>query len=537
MRTFRLTRRPGVPAVAVLLLSAAAAAAQPAPVPPADPPGQLPPVSPMPTTPGSPTVGPAAPPGPSTSAPNNPAPPTSDSAKPNAPQPDKPKWDFRWANPGLFIESANKDYAAHVGGTVHYDSAWYQASPLLELPLVRGGTGRFVDGTNLRRARIFLEGTLYQSVDYKFEMEFANGFFARSAGTAGGVLDVTNSPGPTDAWITVKDVPVLGNVRIGSQKEWFSLEHLNNYRALEFMERSYLFDFSQQTAFNNGFSPGVSAFRTWADDRVFSAVGFYKNESDLIGVGLGFGQYAVTGRLGALPVWEPEEHAFWYFGGAMSHRDPVEGRVQIRIRDNVRNAPFPLLPLLANTGPLPTGTQDLFNLETAAVYGPLTVQAEYTATVLQDVVVGRLPGGVSVPAGADFVLPPGLTGLQPGQTLFFQGCYAQALWLLTGESRTFNNKTYVMNRVVPKRPVRFKPTDGEGCGYGAWEVGVRYTYVDLSNRDVQAGRLDSVTVGLNWYLNAAAKLQFNYDLTHRGDTANPAQGTVHAFGTRLAFDF
>lgn len=515
MRSLIPARRPAGPAVAALAalaLSAAAAVAQP-------------------------PVLPAAPPGPGTSAPGDPAPPTSDSAKPNAPQPDQPKWDFRWGDPGLFVESADKDFTAHVGGTVHYDAAWYQASPLLEAPLDRGGTGRFVDGVNLRRARLLLEGTAYQAVDYKLEVEFANGYFARGTGTAGGPLDITNSPGPTDAWITIKDVPVVGNVRIGNQKEWFSLEALNSHKALEFLERSYLFDFTQPTAFNNGRSPGVSVFRTWLDDRVFTGAGVYKNESNLIGVGLGFGQYAVTGRLAALPVWEPDDHTFWMVGGAMSHRDPVDGRVQVRIRDDIRNAPFPLLNLVANTGPLPTGTQDLFNLQTAAVCGPLTVQSEYAANVLRGVAVGRLPDGATVPAGAGFVLPASVAGIRPGQTLFFQGCYAEALWLLTGETRTFNNKTYVMNRVIPKRPVRLKPKDGEGCGWGAWEVGLRYQYLDLSNRDVQAGRLDAVTLGLNWYLNAAAKLQFNYDVTHRGDVANPAQGTVHAFGTRLAFDF
>ena len=141
-------------------------------------------------------------------------------------------------------------------------TAWYSASPWLELG--PGGTGKFNDGFNLRRGRIFFEGTLYEAVDYKFELEFANGLGFSPVGTTGAVQfnSVTNSPGPTDAWITVKDVPLLGNVRIGSQKEWFSLEHLNNYRALEFLERSYLFDFAQATAFNNGFTPGISVFRT-----------------------------------------------------------------------------------------------------------------------------------------------------------------------------------------------------------------------------------------------------------------------------------
>ena len=46
-----------------------------------------------------------------------------------------------------------------------------------------------------------------------------------------------------------------------------------------------------------------------------------------------------------------------------------------------------------------------------------------------------------------------------------------------------------------------------------------------------------MTLGLNWYRNANAKLQWNYDLTHRGDTTTAAAGTIHAFGMRCAFDF
>lgn len=432
-----------------------------------------------------------------------------------APAADQPKWDLSWQN-GLFFKSADGNFTFHAGGTIHYDAAWYSATPILEI--APGGTGRFNDGVNLRRGRLWMEGTLYKAVDYKFELEFANGLGFSPAGSTGAVQfnSVTNAPGPTDAWITVKDVPFLGNVRIGSQKEWFSLEHLNVYRYLEFMERSYLFDFAQPTAFNNGFSPGISAFRTWANDRIFTAVGGYKNDSDLLGFGQGDGQYAVTGRVAALPIWMPDDKFFWHVGGAMSHRDPVNGQVQIRLRDDIRAAPFPLLNLVANTGLINTSSQNLFNLETALVSGPLTIQAEYTANVLNNASVG--------------------TGPNMGD-LYFSAYYAEALLFLTGESRTWNVKNAFFNRVQPLRPLRLKPTDCDGYGFGAWELGVRYTYVDMSNKAVQAGRLDAVTLGLNWYLNANAKLQFNYDYTQRGDTNNLAQGHIHAFGTRMAVDF
>jgi phosphate-selective porin OprO/OprP len=429
----------------------------------------------------------------------------------------KPGLSATWEN-GAWFRSENNRFVVHFGGTVHYDAAFYQAGPLLQLA-PPAGVGPFNDGANMRRARIFTEGTLYDAVDFKFELEFMNGIGFSPAGTTGPITatSVTNNPGPTDAWINIKDVPFFGNIRIGSQKEWFSLEHLNVYRYLEFMERSYLFDFSQITRFDNGFNPGISAFRTWANDRIFSAIGVYKNDSDLIGFGLGDGQYAVTGRLATTPIYEPDDHYFWHIGGAMSHRDPVNGTVQISVRDNIRNAPFPLLNLLINTAAIPCQSQNLYNLETAAVWGPLTFQAEYTANVLT---------GASPAAGA------------PAQgNLFFQGFYAEMMCFLTGESRTWNAKNFFFNRVNVLRPLRLKPSDCDGYGCGAWEVAVRYSYLDMSNKFVQAGRLDSVTLGLNWYLNSNAKLQWNYDLTHRGDTNEPGQGTVHAFGMRCAFDF
>jgi phosphate-selective porin OprO and OprP len=436
--------------------------------------------------------------------------------------PDKPIFDIDWQN-GVFFQTANKNFSFHAGGAFQYDFAWYSATPVLELAK-KGGIGQFNDGANVRRGRIFFEGTLYQAVDYKFEMEFFNGVGFSPVGTTAPVnsSSVVNSPGPTDAWINIKDVPFFGNVRIGNQKEWFSLEHLTNYRYQEFMEPSYLYDFAQMDRFNNGYSPGISVFRTWLDARVFSGIGMYKNESDLIGFGLGDGQYAVTGRLAALPIWNPDQQSFWSIGGAMSHRDPVTGQVVINVRDNVRNAPFPLLNLLINTGNLNSTAQDLFNFETAAVAGPFTLQAEYTANVVR---------GASVAATTTTPAGPVLGDL------FFQGCYVEGLVLLTGESRTWNTSLFVFNRVIPKHPLRLTHLDEGGSGFGAWELGVRYTYLDVSNKAVQAGRLDSVTIGLNWYLNANAKIQWNYDYTQRGDTNNPAQGHIHAFGMRTAFDF
>ncbi len=523
MRTFdpsRPRRVAGLLVLAALAVTGRAATGQPAADFPSVPPAEVPPAMMFGSTgPAGGTIG--SPGGPADASGGTPAGSnaaaggnTPSNTVPTGAAANAPKFEAVWNN-GLFFQTKDKDFLFHVGGTVHYDGAWYTAPAALER--FPGGTGPFNDGVNLRRGRIRMEGTAYKDYDFLFELEFANGFLPAGTGTAGGnvggVTSVTNSPGPTDAWVTVKNVPFLGNVRIGSQKEPFSLEHLAGYRFLEFMERSYLFDMSQPTAFNNGFSPGISAFRTWADDRVTTAVGVFKNDSDLIGVGVGDGEYAVTGRVTYLPVYDPDQKRILHVGGAMSYRDPVNDQVRVRIRNEVRNAPFPLLNLVADTGTLNADSQTLFNLETAAVLGPVTLQAEYTANLIDRTAV---PGGVD-----------------PG-TAVVQGFYAHGLMFLTGESRTWNPKTATFNRVIPKQNFGF----GSGGGMGAWEVGARYTYLDLNDDGVRGGRLNNATVGLNWYWNPNMRMQFNYDYAYRDAGVNPlARGSIHSFGTRLALDF
>lgn len=439
-----------------------------------------------------------------------PADPPTPKADPLIAPPPAPRLFEAYWNNGLFFRSADGGFTAHVGASLHYDGAWYSGGTgVQKFP---GGVGRFSDGVAARRLRLLMDGSLYSNVDYKLDVELANGFQPAGLTTPTAASTVANSLGLADAWVTLKEVPFLGNVRIGNQKEWFSLEHLETQRALMFMERSYLFDASQPSAFNNARSPGLSAFRTWADDRVFTGVGVYKNVSDTFGFGVGDGQYAVTGRVAALPVWCPEEQYYWHVGGAMSHRDPVDGQVRVRVRNAVRNAPAPLLNLIADTGAINAASQDLFNLETAAAYGPLTVSSEYTANLIR---------GARVGAGPNL------------GTLVYNGFYTQGMVFLTGEHREWDPKTGVFKRVIPLRTLSFK--DGT---FGAVETGVRYSYLDLDDKGVNGGRLNGVTYGVTWYWNANVRLQFNYDYLYRDGGPNPlAKGAIHSFGTRLAVDF
>jgi len=421
------------------------------------------------------------------------------------------KMNATWKD-GVFIETANRDFWFHPGGVLQYDGAFFQAND----QVMNGtkGTGPLNDAANLRRFRLRIEGGFGEVLEFMSEFEFADGF---STGTPATAANTFNTLGPTDVWLQFNKLPVLGHVRIGNQKEWIGLEHLNSFRFLEFMERSLLFDAFIPTPFSNGFSPGISAYNTILNERAFWAVGAYKNERDLFGFANGDGMYAATGRLAALPIYENNGQRLLHVAVAGSYRDPVDGTVQFRVRPEIRNAPFPLLPLLANTGQITADSQQLGAAEVAAVLGPLTIQAEYTSSFLQNASQGNLKN----------------LG-----TVFYQGWYVQATYFLTGEFRPYNKQLFAFGRVVPNEPYHL--VDGVGgwlFGHGAWELAARYTNLDLSNSGINGGVLDNITLGVNWYLTSNSKIQWNYDFTHRTEVGGTSNGDIHAFGMRFALDF
>ena len=81
---------------------------------------------------------------------------------------------------------------------------------------------------------------------------------------------------------------------------------------------------------------------------------------------------------------------------------------------------------------------------------------------------------------------------------------------------------------------------GIASGWGAWQVALRYSYLDLTDNDVQGGIEENVTLGLVWYFNANSSLQFNAiygDIRDRAPVAGFSAGHFTAMGTRLRIDF
>ena len=83
------------------------------------------------------------------------------------------------------------------------------------------------------------------------------------------------------------------------------------------------------------------------------------------------------------------------------------------------------------------------------------------------------------------------------------GFSSQLAWRLTGEARPYDATNGLFGRVTPAAPL------GSG-GPGAFELGLRVTYVDLADAAIQGGKLTTYGTVLNWYPEARVRLSANF---------------------------
>lgn len=420
-----------------------------------------------------------------------------------------------WRN-GLEIESAHKDFRIHVGGRTQFDAIWLDASAgALD---GAGGAGEG-DSLNFRRARFRIDGTFWELCEFAAEYDFVNSVndnvgLQPPSETLGNVIHVTS---PTDLWWDVKEVPVVGHIRVGQFKEPLGLEHNNSSRFLDFLERSFNQD-AFTGPFNNGFSPGIMVWNMRQDKRFTYAVGIFKTTNNVFGFGVGDGEYAVTARLTGLPIYdEPSNGRFLvHVGGAVSYRALDDHRIRIRSRASLRNGPGILNPVLVDTGFFTGDSQTLLVPELAVVWGPLHLQAEYAASL-----VDNARHGAGAPLG----------------TAFAHGYYVQAMWFLTGEHRAYDYERAAFTRVVPyENAYVVRRKTGPAFGRGAWQLGVRYAQLDLRDPGLDGGVVEDVTIGVNWFWNPNLKIQANYVFASRVAPGGGG-GDINGFGMRLAHDF
>ena len=416
-------------------------------------------------------------------------------------------------------------YASHIRHSLgnrnsepaQFDTVFLQNNPAAFINA--GGIGG-QDALDFRRARLRADGTMYGTIDWATEYDFVNSSNLEQVTPPGSTptgneTNVAHVPAPTDLWVNFREVPLVGNIKIGNHKEPIGFEHLTSSRYLDFMERSFNQDIFYG-AFNNGFTPGISIYDNWSDDdRGTWTTGVFKNVNNVFAFGVGDGEYAWTSRVTYLPWYEDEGKYLMHLGVAGSIRDPNNGVTRYRTRGSLRNGPGALNPQLANTGLFTTSDVEFGALEWVLQMDSLLLQSEYTCAWNRN----SVGNGSGAPVGTQL------------GNVFVYGWYAEALYFLTGEHRDYEKKSGVFGRVIPH------DNFGSKCGCGAWQVAARYSTANLSDSGLDGGQVDDVTLGLNWFLNPNMKVQTNYVYTTRDTQAGIGGGNYSGVGMRLAWDF
>ncbi|MGQ0615343.1 MAG: OprO/OprP family phosphate-selective porin [Planctomycetaceae bacterium] len=373
---------------------------------------------------------------------------------------------------GLTFETSDKRFKVVIGGQVQVDWFFKEGDARLngDFP------GIEEDGVTFRRIRLHGKGTVYEVVDFSVDLEFAGSESAVTGvtTTTDGDGDVTSVTTTTtrvgsvqlrNVFLGLKKLPVVGNLRVGHFKEPIGLDELTSSLSTLFMERSPL-----MAAFAPAFNTGVMAFDTELEERLTWAVGVFRQTSEAGGGADEDGAYALSLRVTGLPLQDRERNLLVHLGASFSMRDPSGGRTRLRARPSVATGPRVL-----DTGNIANDSYVTLGLEVALVYGPFSIQGEYLM--------------------ADFDAPG-----DPS----FGGFYVAASFWITGESRPYEASKATFGRARPKSDFR-----GGAGGWGAWEVAIRLTDLDLDDGAILGGGLLDWVFGIRWHLNASTRVLFD----------------------------
>lgn len=361
------------------------------------------------------------------------------------------------------LPAAHADDAvtAKFSGRLHYDFARFDND-------ARGTRER--DGDDLRAAWLAVSGK-FHGVDYKLETDVSGHksiardvYIARSFGTT--------------------------TVTAGQFKQFFTLDDRGSSNHIPAVERSWL---AQVLAPTYRLGVGVNGYQDdffWSGS-VYSleSIDNWKSKGRAAGARAGYSPWHDAGQvlhLGAALAHERYDNP----GASGASALRVQPRVAGYFGDNSRLS-------LVNFANGRDVSVDKYGLEAAGVHGAWSWQGEYGGALYDD-------------------------GQQRARV---QSGYAQATWLLTGETRPYDAKAGRFTQLKPQRDS------------GAWELVARYDHVEGKQwpRELSA---DAWTVGVNWYARKYARVMLDWtDTRRRDEVANRTLDHTGVLAGRLQLDF
>jgi phosphate-selective porin OprO/OprP len=370
---------------------------------------------------------------------------------------------------GLRVRTSDDAFALKVGARMHADASGHFDTR---------AASKADNGTEIRRARLYVSGTLYEDFLYMAEADFA------------------------DNQVAVKDFLLgytglsWGTFHAGHQKQPFSLAVEMSSNDIPFVERGV------DTDLLIPFVDRAIGFRgDFGGDHWYVTGGIYgdgvppdKDEDGNEGWGS-----TLRG------VWAPikDENKVLHLGARGAFREPDNQKVQIRSETTH----------LSNLFTVDTGTLEnidrvwLVGPEAAFAYGPFSIVGEYYHAFLDR-------GDAS--------------------TLGFDAWHVETTWSLTGESRSSSYKIG-SGEFKGLKPAHNFSLSREG--WGAWELAARYAAIDLNDGDVRGGSQGVVTLALNWYLNPNIRVLFDWSRIVTGNDLKFAAKGMNILQSRVDFHF
>jgi phosphate-selective porin OprO/OprP len=373
-----------------------------------------------------------------------------------------------------------------IGGQLQVDYLWFGQDAEN-----RATVGNVPDAIDFRRARFVARGEAFDQLEYMIGFDFA----------------LAGRPSFLDVWVGAKDLPYVGRARVGHFFEPFSLERNTQNTRNTFMERSLADAFAPARNLGMEIHDALGE-----EERASYRIGWYAANSDNFGDQFAnVGGQALTARATCLPIWAADGRAYMHVGAAYSYRTPPDHILRYSSGPEARAGGSTAIPPFVDTGNIAAEHNQLFGVEWAFVYGGLYIQSEYIAVPVTQI------------AGPD---------------LYFDGAYLNVSYFLTGESRTYNKLFGIIDRVFPfENFFRVLAEDGSvATGWGAWEVAARASYINLTDANIQGGRLNNYTIGLNWYLNAYTRVKWEL-IQANLDRAPIGESQCYIAGMRFDIDF
>jgi len=360
------------------------------------------------------------------------------------------------------------------------NTRWLSQDPINESQV--GDLSAF-EGGSVRGFRAGLAGTFNFAKPWSYIITIATSAYERGF-----------QEGKTDEIILFEyrvNIPIgRGTLSLGKQRETISIQRLTSLL--------YLPSQQERASVADGLLPsrnfGIVYNNSSFNDRITWAAGVFNN---WFNDGRSFSESPTvfTGRITGLPYISKDENNLIHLAIAGRYSNAAGG-----IRYKAKTEIF--------SGPLSVDTDLLddvsstfhYALEMAWRKGPFIIASEY------------IQSNVS----STFYNDP-----------VFNGYYVLASYIFTGEMRKYNKRSGIFfNKVNVANEV----TSG---GWGLWEAYCRWSSIDLTDKNIDGGKMNTFSLGLNWWPVSAIQANVNYrysELDRYGQT-----GSNHGLVTRLSF--